>query len=658
VIPKKFTTGGLTPLLLPALAIVLGALFVYGPVLHGDWLWDDDIYITQNPVLRSLSGLWRIWFAPRDVTYFPLTSSVEWIQWSLWGDAPFWYHVTNVVLHIASAFLIWRLLHLLGVKWAWTGGLLFAVHPIMVESVAWITELKNTLSLPLLLMAAIAYVRFDQKGSDLGNCFLPTEGAEGVRSRKLIFVPRGKYQLPRPDPIYLLSLLFFLLAMLAKSTAVMFPAVLLLYGWWKRGRIGRADWLASAPFFAVSLALGLLTVWFEQNKSIGTGVVLLGGIPSRLACAGLATSFYISKFMLPLELLPIYPRWELDPPSALQLLPLPLLAGILAWLWMKRSTWGRPALLGFGWFLLNVAPMAGLVPIGYMANSWVADHFVYLPAIGLVGLVAAAFSRIGRFPPAWICGGVALAVLACEGRAYTAVFLNQEAMWSYTMRHNPGSWLAHNNLGSLRVQQGRLAEGSAELEEALRINPRVFTVHRSLGNILLFEGRLPEAIDQYRQAIALGGGQVADMREKFGEALLKSGRIAEAGEQFASAVGLNSENARAHDRLGVALAMQGRPEESLPEFEASLRIDPGNAETHADLGNALFLMRQLQQAGEQYAEAVQLNPGYADAHANLGNVLYLAGRRDEAIGQYRAALQLNPGDPRTRAALDRALRQP
>ena len=271
------------------LALILGAgLWAFAPALHGDWLWDDDLLISQNALVHDPAGLWKIWFQPdRHLLYFPLTESAEWLQWHLWQEHRLGYHLTNVLLHLTSSMLIWRLFHRLGLKQAWLGGLIFAIHPINVESVAWMAELKNTLSLPLFLLAICAYLDFDERGMTKD---------------------------------YLLALALFLLAMLAKTTMMMFPLVILLHAWWKRGRIGWADLKASAPFFAVSVAMGLLTLHF-LHPSFDAVNIPVGGVLSRLSCAGLAISFYFSKCVLPLHQMPIYPRWELDHPGAMQFLP-------------------------------------------------------------------------------------------------------------------------------------------------------------------------------------------------------------------------------------------------------------------------------------------------------------------------------------------------
>jgi len=246
--------------LLQALVIVVTVGWIYAPVLHGDWLWDDDALVSKNTIIHSPSGFWKVWFEPNDmVDYQPLKFTVAWMQWHLWGNNTLGYHLTNVVLHLVGALLVWRLLSKLGLRLAWLGGLIFAIHPVQVESVAWISELKNTLSLPPFLLAMCTWIDYE----------------EHKRKRD-----------------YFLALGLFLAAMLCKATMVMFPVVILLYAWWKRGRVGWNDVKISAPFFALSLGMGLITVWFLQHYAIGNAVIPLGGFSSRLACAGLVIAFW------------------------------------------------------------------------------------------------------------------------------------------------------------------------------------------------------------------------------------------------------------------------------------------------------------------------------------------------------------------------------
>ena len=456
------------------LIIVAAVFWIYWPVLHGGWLWDDDTLISQNTLVHDPDGLWYAWFAPSNlVDYFPLTVSVEWLQWQIWGDDTLGYHLTNVILHAGNALLVWCLLSKLGLRLAWVGGLLFAIYPVNVESVAWMAELKNTLSMPPFLLAMCAWIDYDRRG-------------------KLEY--------------YFLALGLFLAAMLCKTSMVMFPVVILLYAWWKRGRIAWSDLKKSVPFFVISLAVGLTLISFLRH-GVGEETIPLGGFLSRMACAGLSISFYFSKCVLPVDLLPIYPQWKIDPPSPLQLIPWPILGGAIYLLWTKRSSWGRHVLFGFGFFLLNLLPFVGFHTISFMRFAWVMDHFLYLPIIGLLGLAVAALEQLDerlstsarRFEMGIIA--VVVILLAFGSHRYAKVFVNSRALWTYTVNHYPDAWPAHNNLGNALAHAGQVREAKEQFEEALRLNPGYPEAHNNLGIALAKMGRLPEAIDQFKLAL-------------------------------------------------------------------------------------------------------------------------------------------------------------
>jgi tetratricopeptide (TPR) repeat protein len=544
---------GAAALLLPSALLVLAAWLVYGPSLHAGWLWDDTEEVVQNAVLRDPAGWWKVWLAPAGPDYFPLKSAVQWLEWRAWGDAPAGYHAVSIGLHLLSAFLFWRLLGRCGVRRGWIGGLLFVVHPLAVESVAWVAELKNTLSLPLLLLAMLCYLDFDDRRES------PPAGA------------------------YRLSLLCFLLAMLAKSSVVMFPGVILLHAAWRRGRIDRRDALASVPFFAVALGLGLVTVWFQQHRAIAPGHELAGGAGERLAAAGHALVFYLGKSVWPFGLVPIYPRWAIDPSAPLAYAPWLGLAGLGFCLGRWRRGWSRPVLFGLGFFALNLLPVLGLVAMSYLRMSRVADHFAYLPLLGILGLAAAGLDRLlsrvpagGPAAAAWL-GLAALAlVLGWQSRRYARIFDRELVFWSYTVERNPAAWAAQGNLGYALFQQGRAAEAVPHYEAALRLNPAYAEAQYNLGTALLQLNRLPEAVAAYERATRLQPAS-AEMQNNLGMALVRDGRLAQAAGHFARAVALDPDYAEAHHNLGNALLLTGHWREAIGEYRQVLRLHPDDA---------------------------------------------------------------------------------
>jgi tetratricopeptide (TPR) repeat protein len=568
--------------------IVAAGLWVFWPALRGDWLWDDNVVVTDNSQLHSWSGLGQIWFGAPITDYWPLSWTALWIEWHLWGNHPLGYHLCSLVLHLCSGFLVWRLFGRLGLRGGWLGGLLFVIHPLAVESVAWIAEIKNALSLPLFLLSCDAWL----------------DGEED----------RGKSG-------YLRSVLYYLAAMLAKTSTVMLPLVLLLYGWWKRGTITRRDIQRTIPYFVIALVMGLVTIHF-QNHGPEADAFKMGSYFTRLLGAGMAVCFYLGKFVWPTELLPNYPLWTLNAPSFPPLVIVLLLAGLFLGLWTQRKSWGRHAIFGLGFFVLNLLPVLGFVKMAYLVISPVADHFVYLPMIGLIGLVVAAMGQAEkRLTPAFRPVGAAMMagvmiLLAWESHGYAGMFINQETLWTYTLPRNPGAWTAYNNLAVALEDKGRIPEAMERLKQALQINPNDTEAHYNLGIALEKTGRISEAIGQYEQALRLKPNY-AEAHNNLGNALMRTGRMAEAVKQYQEALRINPDFVGAHANMGVILLQAGRISEAITQFEQALKLNPDDVGAHNNLGVALEQSGRIDEAIKQYLEVLQIKPDDAAAKSNL-----------------------------------------
>lgn len=483
------------PILLAA-AIVLAAAAFYLPAVDAGFIWDDDHFLTLNPLIRARDGLYRFWFttAPRD--YFPLTSSMLWVEWRLWGMDPTGYHVVNILLHAAAAALVWRVLKRLNVPGAWLAGLLFAVHPVNVPSVAWIAERKNALSLPLYLLSALLYMRFE----DLG----------GARR-------------------YAASLALFLLALLSKTSVVMLPVVLLGCAWWRRGALTRRDVFRLLPFFALALAAGLVEMWFHAHRVLPHLAARPEGFFSRLAAAGWAVWFYLYKAVLPLDLAMVYPRWRVDPREATAWLPLAILIGCLAFVWMRRrSSWGRPVLFAAGCFIASLFPVLGFFDISFMRHSLVADHWQYAAIIGVIALAAAAGVRgrerlRGAARSAAVVGAViligALGVLTWR---QCALYQDAETLWRDTLSKNPRCWAAHTNLATALLARGNLQDAVAHYEIATRLEPDFPEAHYNLGNVFFALGDFRRAVEEYRALLRIQPDN-AEVRQRLSDAQGKAG---------------------------------------------------------------------------------------------------------------------------------------
>jgi tetratricopeptide (TPR) repeat protein len=605
--------------LLQVLLIVAAGFCVYLPALHGDWIWDDEWYITKNPLLQDPGALWKIWFVPGSwVEYYPIHETALWLQWQLWGNDTFGYHVINVALHVTSALLVWRLFAKLGLRLAWLGGFIFALHPVQVESVAWIVELKNTLSLPPFLLAMCAWVDYEDQGR-----------------------PRD----------YFLALGLFLAAMLCKITMAPFPVVILLYAWWKRDRIGWRDLKAATPFFAISVTLGAGAIWvgntYDQNTHTVPDVVVLGGILPRMALAGLSLSFYLWNCLWPVGLLSIYPQWTIEPSNLAQFLPWPILAGIACALWLKRATWGRHGLLGLGFFLLFLAPFLGFIAISYMEFTWVMDHFLYIPIIGLIGLLVAGLGQWEeRLSPAlrpWALGAISAAVvlMALESHAYASIFFNNETLWTYTVERNPASATAHNNLGAALTSAGKKSEALVQFRKAVHLQPDFPEAQDNLGAALMQEGRPSEAIGPLERGLQLKPDNVLTLNN-LASALAQTGRLPEAIERFQQALRIDPNDALLRDNLANALLLTGHVPEAMDQLAQSLRINPNVAATYYVLGGALMKAGRTAEAIDRFQQALNIDPNFLPARNNLGTALIQAGRISEAIEQYQKVLGIDP----------------
>ncbi len=508
------------------------------------------------------------------------------------GKEPAGWHAVNILLHAANVVLIWMVLRRLRIPGAWLAALLFAVHPVNVATVAWISEQKSTLSMLFFALSILWYVRFD-------------EDNEGWW--------------------YGLSLAAFSLALLSKAAVVMLPVVLLGCVLWLRGRLRSQDWLRTARFFALSILLGLTTVWFQYHRALGGHATRTDGFLSHLAVAGLAPWFYLSKTVLPLDLCMVYPQWNPGAWGWSGWLPGIALAGSFALLWWKRNGWGRPLLFGLGYFLVMLFPVLGFFDQGFYRYSMVADHWQYYSIAGVTALAAAGTVVLGRRlhrGQHQVVGAVAAVVVIVLG-ALTwqrcLVFRNQETLFRDNLLHNPLAWIAHNNLGSALLLEGRVSDAVGHYEQALRLKPDFAEAQYNLGNAFLQEGKVSDAVGHYEQALRLKP-DYAEAHNGLGVALVKTGKRDEAIKHYQQALRINPDYAKAHCNLGIELAQLGRLEEAREHLQQALRIKPDYAEAHYNLAIALGQLGRLEEAREHLQQALRIKPDYAAARNALARL--------------------------------------
>jgi len=470
-----------------AAILVTITLAAYSPALGNGFIWDDDDYVTANIHLRTGDGLRRIWTEPgATLQYYPAVHTGFWIEYHLWGLNPFGYHLVNILLHAGGAVLFWLLLRRLAVPGAFLAGLVFAVHPVHVESVAWITERKNVLSGLFYLGAALAWLRYR----------LRSGGRPQIRG-------------PRLDRFYAISLILFLCALLSKTVTVTLPAALMVVLWWKTGRVDRRDFLRLAPFFVLGISLGLLTAWLERHQ-VGARGIEWGFTPAdRILIAGRAVWFYLAKLALPVRLTFIYPRWQIDAAAPAQYL-YPLAAALaLFGLWRWRGKVGRGPLAAVLYFGGTLVPALGFFDVYPMRFSFVADHFQYLASLGPITLAAAGFTialpRLGKAEPRLrlVLPGIVICVLGLATWQQARIYRDRETLFRDTVAKNPAAWMAHQNLGALLLDQGKVREAVAHLEESLRLYPDDPGALNNLGLAHSQERNYEAALAGYREALRL-----------------------------------------------------------------------------------------------------------------------------------------------------------
>ncbi len=557
-------------------------------------LWDDSGHVTP-PELQSLHGLWRIWFH-REATqqYYPLLHSVFWIEHQFWGDSVVGYHLTNVLLHALSACLVVMIVRILRRPGAPLAGLIFALHPVCVEAVAWISEQKSTLSAVFYLASALIYLRFDRD-----------------RRKRLYFLALGS----------------FVLALLSKTVTATLPAALLIVLWWRKGRFEwKRDVSPLVSWILVGAAAGLFTAWVERADIGAHGADFNLSVGQRLLIAGRALWFYLSKLLWPYNLTFIYPRWDVNTGAAWQyLFPVAFLIVLILFAMAARRG-ERGPLAALLYFSVTLFPVLGFLNIYPFLYSYVADHFQYLASLAIVIPAAITLTRLTnrmhRTPGAIVPVSITL-ILAVLAWRQSRMYRDPEILYRETIDRNPSCWMAHNNLGNVMAQlPGRSGEAIQEYEAALRIKSGYAEAHYNLAN-LLFNDDLPDAIAHYQAAIL-------------------------AKPDFAEA----------YANLGTALArVPSRLPDAITEYKSAIRLKPGLAVTHFDLANALSqIPDRLPEAIAEYRKAIELDPGYLEAHYNLGNVLAKgADRLPEAIAEYQAVLRIRPNFLEARISLGSVL---
>jgi tetratricopeptide (TPR) repeat protein len=616
-----------------AILLVVLTFLAYIPALRGGFVWDDDAYVTRNPLLTAPDGLERIWFsAHHQSQYFPLVYTTLRFEHTLWGLRPAGYHFVNILFHALNALLVWVVLRRLALPGSWLAAAIWAVHPVNVESVAWITELKNTQSTLFYLLAVLAWMKFTARETG------------------------------RPWRFYGLALVLQALALFSKTTACTLPAALLLVLWLRKEPIGWRRLVQVAPFLALGVAMGLISVWWEAHLgNYGNELDYSFNGLERLLIATHALWFYVTKLVWPAKLAFSYPRWEIDVRDPRQYTWLIGCVVIALFLWWRRRVLGRAPVAAVVFFVAALSPLLGFIPLYTFRYTFVADHYQYVASIGLIALFAAAVSsrvdtwQLGTTGRCALLASLLFALGALTWRQ-AHIYHDEESLWRDTIAKNPASWMAHTDLAGVLLESGRATEALEEAEQTLRIKPDCAEGHYNLGNVLVSVGKVDEGIGHYEQALRINPS-IAAAHYRLGLALAREDRMPEAIEHWEQALRINPDYADAHSKLGVALAEQGRMPEAMQHWEQAVRVNPDDADAHNRLGLALAKQGHMQDAVGHWEQVLRVNPAFPGAHYNLGIALCTEGKWQEAAGHFERELLARSDNALTHYYLGVALEQ-
>lgn len=570
----------------PAVTLLVLVLLAYLPALRAGYVWDDDSYLTANRNLQDLRGLGRIWLSPSaSPQYYPLVFTSFWIERRLWGLRPFGYHLVNVLLHAGAAILAWRLLRRIEVPGAWAAALFFALHPVQVESVAWVTERKNVLSALLYFAAALAYLGFSEG---------PRRGSR-IRSLAAVW-------------------LCFLGALLSKTVTATLPATLALALWWRHGTLPRKDRAALGLLLIPALAFGAQTAWLERTHVGAEGESWELSMPQRVLVAGRALWFHARQLAWPDRLSFVYPRWNPDAGDPLQWIWPAGAVGVAIALWALRGRLGRGPLVAVLYFGLTLFPALGFFNIYPFRFSFVADHFQYLANLGLFALAAAGVARLtARSRPSirrTAAGAGLFLIFACGLLTFrqAGAYVDEETLWKDTLAKNPKAWMAHTNLAVLLDRQGRLDEAIFHHREAARLRPDLAGSRNNLAVTLEKAGRYEEAITAYAEALRVEPTN-ADYGRNLANLLARMGRDAQAEACYREVLRLRPSDPAAANNLSHVLIRQGKAAEAEGVLRELLRHTPLQARAWANLSEALRLLGRTVEAEEALRRARELDPG-------------------------------------------------
>lgn len=602
------------------LAIQIFLLFsltfgVYSKSLWYDFIWDDDDYVYKNFTMQKWEGIKDIWFSYEMPQYYPVVFTSFWLEHKIWGLNPFWYKLVNILFHIASSVLLFFILLKISTSIAFPVSLLFAIHPLQVESVVWITERKNIYGLFFYLLALVFYLKF----------------WDTFKKR-----------------FYGLSLLAFVFALLSKSVTSSFVLVPFFIKWWRNEKIKLIDFLHIAPFLFVGLIAGINTIYLEKVHVGAFGKAWDIGFFAHIVLSGKIVLFYIWKTIFPYELIFFYPRWENNPENFINWVPVVLVCLLLGFFFFYKNKITKTPFACFSYFILSLFPALGFINVFPMLYSWVADHFQYISIIPLLILLVSFVISFIKYIPgvsvrvvSYVLFSLVVVLLMFKTFEHSDDFENVQVLWQRVIEKNPSSWNSHNNLGLEYKARGMYPEALAEFDAALKIKPDLEMAYNNIGIINFDLGKYEIAIKNYEESIKLAPNY-SNPYNNLGRIYQLQGKLDLAEKYYKEAIVLNQKLPHAHFNLGSLYREFGRFREAIDEMKIALGLYPLYFEAYNDMGLCYMSLKEYETALEYFNKVLEINPNYAPAHNNIGVVYKELGLDKEALLVFRKTLSINP----------------
>lgn len=524
-------------------AIVILTPIAYWPSLSGGFLIDDDILLTGSTLIQAADGVWRFWWSVEAIDYWPVSNTSLWLEWRLWGAQPLGYRITNLLLHVVESLLFWRVLSRLAIPGAAVAALLFALHPVNVETVAWISQRKTLLALLFAQLSALAYLRSED----------PAESG-------------------RPALWYVVSLVCCAAALLSKVSVAVYPLLLALMIAWLRPPT-RRDAARLAPFFLTTAVLVAVNVWFRaRDPNIDVRVDLVEGALR----AGCAVWFYLSKALLPIDLAFMYEPWRIDAAQFRWWLPLLAAAAVTLLLLRNRHTAARPVLFAWSYYCVALLPAMGLTE-----TPFIEDHYQHPALIAVTAVVAGAWQRWRERRAARRAADAVMlaivAMLALQTSRHAAHFVDNVTLMRAAVVADPHSATAHRNLAFALLHAGDARAAQRAGRDAVELDPLAIEARKVLAAALAAAGDRAAAVEQLRTALRLGADD-AETLGNLGSFLRESGRPRDALPYLEDAVRRSPRSFRLHCNLGKTLLELGEAGRAMRHFEEALRLQPDSTE--------------------------------------------------------------------------------